>query len=129
MAANCKALYCDVLRIVARVPEMAVDERADFLDAFSRMEYVNERVVRDTIDALAVVAESIEDTENCARTVNKLLRACGNDPDDLLFLLSIAGKCSCNRGILRENSIYRTIAEAPDVSSTVREAALAIAIR
>jgi hypothetical protein len=126
MAANCKPLYCDVLRIVARVPEMLVDERADFLDAFSRVEYSNERMIRNTIDALAVVAESIEDTENCARTVNKLLEACGDDPDDLQFLLSIAERCLRNRPILLESSIYRTIAESLDVDSHIRTVALSI---
>jgi hypothetical protein len=126
MAANCKRLYCDVLRIVARVPEMSVDEKADFLDAFSRIQYTNERVIRDTIDALRVVAESIEDTENCAQTINKLLNACGSDPDDLLFLLSVAQKCLQNRGILQTDTIYRTIAEFSDVDTSIRRLAIAI---
>jgi hypothetical protein len=96
------------LLIVARVPEIPVDERADFLDAF------------------AVVANSIEDTENCARTVNKLLEACGADPGDLHLLLSIAWRCSRNRGSLLDSPIYQTIAESPELDSHIRTMALSI---
>jgi hypothetical protein len=73
-----------------------------------------------------VVAESLEDTENCAQTVNKLLNACGADPEDLHFLLSIAQKCSHNGRILRQDPIYRTISEMSEVDTAIRRAALSI---
>jgi hypothetical protein len=75
---------------------------------------------------MAVVAASIENSAHCALALNKLLSACGTDPDDVLFLLSIAQKCVGHRGILQANPIYRTIAESPDASSAIRAIAAEI---
>jgi hypothetical protein len=103
---------------------MANDEKCDFLDAFARIDYTNEQLVRVTIDALPVVADGVEDAADCAVTINKLMKACGDDPDDLLFLLHVAARCcgQARDGILKD-PIYGIVTESSEYDLAVKTAA------
>jgi hypothetical protein len=126
MAANDRDNYCAVLQIVKHVPEMSTDEKGDFLDAFGRVTYKTDEVIRRTMDCIGVVSEGVEDGSECSVAINRLVNVVNGNPDDLAILLDIAARCPDRDGVLRKNRIYRDICDSAEYDSRIKSAALQI---
>lgn len=120
MAANDKPVYCAVLRVAAQLPEMSKDEKLDFLDAFARIEYSNDDLIDSTMRALPVISSNVEDNDDCATTVNKLISLIGNDTDDLNTLIDIAMKMDESMELLKQNYIWVSIIESQDYDENIK---------
>jgi hypothetical protein len=129
MAANDKSNYCAVLKLVRYVPEMSPEEKCDFLEAFARIEYRSDEVIRRTVDCLGVVSKTVEELADCAATVNKLVKAVKGNCEDLAILLDIGLKCQDPEGIFARETIYREIADSTEYDSVIKSVAGRIAAR
>ena len=120
MAANDKLVYCSVLRVAAHIPELSEEEKQDFLDAFARIEYSTEELIHSTLKALPVISKEVEDCDDCAKTINKLIKVVGPDLDSISLLIDIAMKINNSIEILHKDDAYVEILESTDYDSAIK---------
>ena len=120
MAANDKPCYCPVLKVAAHLPEMSKEEKFDFMDAFARIEYANDDLIDSTLKAFPVVSSGIEDCEDCAMAINKLLKVVGCNVEGASMLLDTAMKCESVIEILHSDGIYVTLLESSEYDSAIK---------
>ena len=120
MAANDKPCYCPVLKVAAHLPEMSKEEKLDFMDAFARIEYANDDLIDSTLKAFPIVSSGIEDCEDCAMAINKLLKVVGSNVDGASMLLDTAMKCESVIEILHSDGIYVALLESSEYDSAMK---------
>ena len=120
MVANDKPCYCAVLTVAAHLPEMSKEEKYDFMDAFARIEYSSQELIDATLKAFPVVSEGIEDCEDCAVTINKLMQVIGNNTDGAVMLLDVAMRCDSVIEVLHADGVYVQVLESPECDTTVK---------